>query len=131
MLFMGSPKYQSELLGMVEPDPIGIMLGQPGYWQFQSKGGIGGLAKWTDDRMDVLAVHAFGEGQGQFRRFVAAAKLEYRIICVWEVWNPILDAALERYGFERETEIQGSGEVIRGWRWDWSAENKPLTEVVG
>ena len=105
------------LLGVVEHDPVGQMLGT-GYMRFQSPNGLGGLAKWTDERLDLLAVHAFVEGRGQFRDFIAAAKREYKTVCVWEDWNPIVGQALARYGFSRETEIQGDGEVITGWRWD-------------
>lgn len=109
------------LLGVVEPDPIGVILGT-GYMRFQSPNGLGGLAKWTDDRLDLLAVHAFVEGRGMFRDFIASAKREWKTVCVWEDWNPIVGAALERYGFSRETEIQGDGEVITGWRWDSSEQ---------
>lgn len=108
---------QHPLLGTAEPDPIGAILGI-GYWRFQSPNGIGGLAKWTDDRLDLLAIHAFVEGRGEFRQFVADAKSHFKTICVWEDWNPIIGQALERYGFMRETEIQGDGEIIKGWRWD-------------
>lgn len=105
------------LLGFVEPDPIGVILGT-GYMRFQSPNGLGGLAKWTDDRLDLLAVHAFTQGQGQFRSFIAAAKLQWKTICVWQISNPFLGSALERYGFTPETEIQSDGEIVEGFRWD-------------
>ena len=105
------------LLGAVEPDPIGQMLGT-GYMRFQSPDGLGGLAKWSTDRLNLLAVHASVPGKGQFRDFIAKAKLEWKTICVWEDWNPLVGQALARYGFQRETEIQGDGEVLTGWRWD-------------
>lgn len=105
------------LMGKVEPDPVGEMLGT-GYVQFQSPGGIGGLAKWSEDRLDLLAVHAFIEGKGQFREFIAQAKGQFKTICVWEDWNPIVGPALKRWGFTPETEIQGWGESVNGWRWD-------------
>ena len=97
------------LLGAVEPDPIGQMLGT-GYMRFQSPDGLGGLAKWSTDRLNLLAVHASVPGKGQFRDFIAKAKLEWKTICVWEDWNPLVGQALARYGFQRETEIQGDGE---------------------
>lgn len=107
----------ADLLGVVAPDQIGQILGT-GYMRFQSPNGLGGLAKWTDERLDLLAVCALAEGRGQFRDFIAAAKLKYQTVCVWEDWNPIVGAALARYGFKRETEVQGDGEIITGWRWD-------------
>ena len=116
---MNAPHYMnaSALLGAVEPDPIGVVL-CTGYMRFQSPGGLGGLAKWTDTRLDLLAVHAMIEGRGQFRDFIASAKREWQTICVWEDWNPVVGPALARYGFTRETEVQGDGEIINGWRWD-------------
>jgi hypothetical protein len=109
------------LLGRVEPDPAGVIL-RTGYMRFQSPKGIGGLAKWTDERLDLLAVVAFVNGRGMFRSFIAASKKHFNTICVWHDWNPIIGAALERYGFSPETEIQGDGEVIKGWRWDKPTE---------
>lgn len=117
------------LLGVVEPDPTGQMLGT-GYVRFQSPNGLGGLAKWTDERLDLLAVHAFVKGRGQFRDFIAAAKLQWQTVCVWHELNPIVGAALARYGFSRETEIQGNGEVMTGWRWDKTPNSStPLKEA--
>lgn len=109
------------LMGEFESDPVGAILGT-GYMRFQSPGGIGGLAKWSDDRLDLLAVHASVEGKGQFRDFIAQAKLVFKTICVWEDINPIVGPCLARYGFTREIEIQGWGEAVEGWRWDRPTE---------
>jgi hypothetical protein len=108
------------LLGRWEPDPIGQIL-ETGYNRFQSTSRIGGLAKWTDERLDLLAVHAFTPGAGQFRGFIEKAKEQFTTICVWQVGNVTLDAALRRYGFTPETEIDGRGEALTGFRWDRKA----------
>ena len=105
------------VLGFTEPYPVAVILGT-GYQRFESPSGLGGLVKWTDERLDVLAVHASVKGQGQFREFIATTKKHWKTVCVWEDWNPIVSRALQKYGFTREVEIQGDGEVIRGWRWD-------------
>lgn len=107
----------SELLGGWEPDPVGQILGT-GYQRFQSRCGIGGLAKWTDERFDLLAVHASEPRAGQFRGWIALVKERFKTICVWHVDNVTLAAALRRYGFDPETEIDGTGEVLTGFRWD-------------
>ena len=106
-----------DLLGVVEPDPIGIMLGT-GYNRFESPIGLAGLAKWTDERLDLLAVHTRQKRKGHFRDFIARAKTVWQTICVWHDDNPLVGEALARYGFSRETEIQGDGEMVTGWRWD-------------
>lgn len=105
------------LMGQFEPDPVGEMLGT-WYMKFQSPTGIGGLAKWSDERLDLLAVHASFKGKGQFREFIRIAKHRFKTICVWEDMNPIMGPMLRRYGFSPETEIQGWGEAVSGWRWD-------------
>jgi len=105
------------LLGSNRPDPCSLILGT-GYSQFHSFAGIDGLAKWTDSRLDLLVVHTFLPGQGEFRTFIKSAKTYFRTICIWEVWNPWLGEVLLRYGFTPETEVQSNGEVAEGFRWD-------------
>lgn len=105
------------LLGPTEPDPFGLFLGT-GYQRFESPCGIHGLAKESGDRLDVLAVYAAEAGKGQFREFIRLAKEQFQTVCVWFDDNPALGPALKRYGFTPETEIDGSGEVLTGWRWD-------------
>ena len=101
-------------------DQIGIMLGfgEKAYRRFTTKEGVGGLAKWKDGRLDILAIHTDDEGKGHLRDFIARSKQEFDTICIWEIWNANLAAALKRYGFEDETEIQGDGETLTGMRWD-------------
>lgn len=99
------------------PDLAGQILGT-GYNRFVSHCGIDGLAKENGDRLNLLAVGSSNPGTGQFRNFIAECKRFYKTICIWECWNPILPPILERYGFKSETEIQGDGEVLDGYRWD-------------
>lgn len=106
-----------------EPDPIGVMLGA-GYNRFATADGMDGLAKITGDRLDVLAVVASKAGAGQFRRFIASAKLAFKIVAVWEDWNPIVGAALKRYGFHPATCKEADGEVNHGWQWE--SQNDPV-----
>ena len=56
-------------------------------------------------------------GTGQFRRFMAQAKQEFDIICVWEIFNPLLELILIRYSFEPTFEYD-KGEHLTGFRWD-------------
>ena len=98
-----------------EPNPIGVMLGT-GYNRFETADGMNGLAKITGERLDVLAVVASKAGDGQFRRFIAAAKRAFKIVAVWEDWNPIIGDALKRYGFHPATCTEADGEVSHGWQ---------------
>ncbi len=110
------------LLQKTVPDLTSQILGTR-YLRFESACGIIGLARPNEDRLDILALMAVHEGRGSFRQFIIEAKQEYRTICIWEVWNPILESALKRYGFMPEKEIQGNGEVVEGWRWDKGVNN--------
>lgn len=89
------------------------MLGT-GYSKFESSLGVHGLAKVSEARIDILAVVATKPGKGQFRRFIAAAKNAYQTVVVWEDWNPIVTAALQRYGFRRVSETDAEGKRISG-----------------
>lgn len=112
---------QLKVLGSTGPDPTAVLLGT-GYVRFSSQTGIDGLAKLVGHTLEILAVHARKQGTGQFRNFITQAKEEYLTIKLWHVWNPFLEAALDRYGFrlvkERVVFVDASSEVIEGWRWD-------------
>ena len=95
---------------------MGELLGT-GYSRFQHACGMAGLAKVTGDRLDILAVNATQQGQGQFRDFIAAAKKTFKTVAVWEDWNPILAPALERYGFKPAQCVEAWGETNNGWEW--------------
>lgn len=105
------------VLGRVEPDPIGQLL-KSGFDRFTSPTGIEGLAKFSDDRLDLLALLAPHPGQGAFRALIVRAKSEYKTICVWEIWSPWLTGVLERYGFKPTTEFADGGWKHEGMRWD-------------
>ena len=103
------------VLGNTTPDFVSKILGT-GYLRFQSPTGINGLAKEEGSHLHILAVDATQEGKGQFRAFIKRCKHEYKSVSVWEVWNPVIEKALERYGFHRVKEFQIDAEV-EGWRW--------------
>lgn len=102
-------------MGVVEPDFTSVILGT-GFDRFSSPTGIDGLAKWTDEQLELLAVIANAPHQGQFRAFIQQAKEIWPIILVWHVHNGFLDAALARYGFQPITS-ECDGETVPGWRW--------------
>jgi hypothetical protein len=60
--------------------------------RFISPTGIEGLARATGDRLDVLAVINPTSERGRFRAFMAAAKIEYKTICVMAIENPAIHA---------------------------------------
>lgn len=89
-----------------------------GYHRFSSPGGIDGLSKFTDTRLDLLVVVARGKpGQGCFREFLGKAKRQFRTICMWQFHNERLLMMLKREGFIEATDVQ-CGERITGLRWD-------------
>lgn len=104
-------------LGKVTPDPAGTILGT-GFKRFYSRSGIDGLARENGDRLDILAVVANKPGKGQFRSFIATCQKQYRTVCVWGIFNPLLEEILGRYGFTPETEIDQWGMPLVGMRWD-------------
>jgi hypothetical protein len=93
------------------------MLGT-GYCNFEADCGCCGLAKETDEgkTLQLLAVVATLPGTGQFRKFVELAKKNYTTICVWEIWNEDLTAALVRYGFVSHSQDE-DGEHLEGMKW--------------
>jgi len=105
------------VLGKTSPDPVGVMLGTR-MERFVSPTCIEGLARATGDRLDVLAVRNPTEERGRFRNFIAAAKLEYKTICVFSIENPAVHSALLRYGFTPDVEIDQFGDTQELLRWD-------------
>jgi hypothetical protein len=119
------------VLGETCVDPVGAILGT-GYLRFESPTGLEGLAKPNGSRLDVLAVINPTGKAGIFRKFIAQAKTEYHTICVWHIENSIVREALKRYGFETELEIDATGEVLKGMRWDdWARVAKNAIEAEG
>lgn len=101
-------------------DPIGLMLGfgEMAFHRFETDAGVGGLLKLSGGRLDILAIHSDNQGRGHVRDFISACQKEYAVICFWHVDNVSLKAALLRYNFKPEMEIQGDGEAVDGLRWD-------------
>jgi hypothetical protein len=107
-----SPK-SSTGLGIMTPCPPAEMLG-PGYMSFASPFGVKGVARESTDRVDFVCLDA---RKGNFRAFIRHCQATYRTICVWEVWNHAIAAALRRHGFQQALESEQFSE-FRGWRWD-------------
>jgi len=99
------------------PDAVGDQLGT-GYSRFVSPAGIEGLARVSGDRLDVLAVFCRTPGRGCLGEFLRRCMARYDAVCVWEVFNPVVSAALQRRGFRRAEETDpATGETVTGWRW--------------
>jgi len=105
-----------KVLGKIKPDPVGVLLGT-GYFRFISPLGVDGLVKVRQPRLDILFVGTSHPGTGQFRRLIAQAKTEFDIICIWEIWNPLLKIVLPRYDFKPDIDFV-NGEHLAGFRWD-------------
>lgn len=95
------------------------MLGT-GYEQFHSPTGMNGLAKVDGDRLDILALDASAPGTGQLRAFIDQCKREFETICIWEIWNPLLEEILRRYGFRafKRAVDKDTDEEMDGYRYD-------------
>lgn len=107
-----------KIFTQVTPDPVGQVL-QTGFNKFVSRFFIEGLMKEPQPgKIEILAVVSTMPGHGHFHAFIEALKREYTTVCVWFDDNPILGPMLARYGFHPETDIDGRGEILRGWRWD-------------
>lgn len=86
------------------------------YKRFQSPTGIEGLAKEDGKRLDILAVNATKPGTDQFHEFIIWCKAEYEAIYVWEIWNPLLEQILQRYGFQVALQLV-KGQMVWGRSW--------------
>jgi len=75
-------------------------------------------ARVSGDRLDVLAVFCRTPGRGCLGEFLRRCMARYDAVCVWEVFNPVVSAALQRRGFRRAEETDpATGETVTGWRW--------------
>lgn len=102
----------------ITPDPMGLIL-ETGFDKFVSRFFIEGLLRFPEPgKIEILAVVSTMPGHGHFHAFIDALKKEYKTVCIWFDENPILGPMLARYGFHPECDIDGRGEVLRGWRWD-------------
>ena len=103
-------------LGETWRDPIESVL-KTGFMNFKSlRYGVAGLAKESPGRIDILAVESFRKRRGSFRKFIKACQEEYDTVCVWVIFEPIVEAALVRYGFKPAV-MEGDG-TVPGMRWD-------------
>lgn len=109
---MKIPAFFSEAM----PDPVGEILGT-GYWRFVTPFGIDGLAKWTHDRIDVLAVGAYRPGRGAFRTFIEQVKKHFDSVYLWHIMNPLMHGILTGYGFTEAEQVEG-GEKMKGYKWE-------------
>lgn len=104
------------MMGETWVDPWFQLLGT-GFTQFESHCGVGGLARERDGNLELLAVHSRYPGCGEFRKFIAIAKKNYRGILVLFIWNPDLEQMLRRYGFTPFTRTEEDGEQMDGMEW--------------
>lgn len=105
------------VLGKTWADPIGVTL-ETRMQRFKSGIGLEGLARVDGNRLNVLAVYNPTDRRGLFRAFITEAKLEFKTICVWAIENPAVHAALLRYGFTPDVEIDQFGDTQELLRWD-------------
>ncbi len=107
----------AKIFTLWELDPVSTLL-ETGYYLFNSRFGVDGLAKENGTRLDILAVHSRIQGHGMFRNFIHACQDHYDTICMWHVDNPLLAVILRNYGFGVDVEIDLQGIVLPGMRWD-------------
>ncbi len=112
-------EYKSTLFSVWEPDPAGVILGTR-FMRFECREvAVGGLARDNEaGTIKILAVESRLPQAGHMRRFIELLKAEYQTICVWHIGNPILYAALVRYGFQPEETADEFGDRLSGLRWD-------------
>jgi hypothetical protein len=100
-----------------EPDPFDSHF-QTCFCRFTSPLGLNGLARATDDALDILAVFADRPGQGAFTKFLKRAQGRFSTIRVLSIWNPILQGFLESRGFVRFMDFdENSHDMIHGHKW--------------
>src|SRR5574341_1865509 len=69
-------------------------------WCAFDTGLVHGLAQVRGERLDLVAIVAHFEGQGDVGRFLAACQAAYQLIYIWEIVNPVLAGMPERRGFQ-------------------------------
>lgn len=115
------------LFSRVYRTPIEHLLNSE-FSRFDSNLGLRGMARIRGDEMDVLdllVVDAAQPGNGALRRFINAAKQQFKTIYVWEIWNPWLPAVLVRYGFYPVSERDAlTGEKLNGYRWQLTTKEE-------
>ena len=88
---------------------------------FTSPTGVQGLARWGGKALTVLAIQSIVEGRGCCREFFRQAKQQFSTITVLSIDNPVLAAALERWGFKAgrfNQPVMNFHEKVDGMRWE-------------
>jgi hypothetical protein len=93
------------VIGKLKPDPVGQYLGT-GFEKFNT-GTVVGLARVREECLEILAIATVPRRRGHLRGFVRAAQKSYRAIRFLDVFNPQLDQALARYGFDQAVIREG------------------------
>lgn len=103
-------------LGQLKGDPLSVLLGTD-IQRFKSSTGVHGQF-WTEgDELHLLTVMSEMQRRGCFREFIRQCKEYFSAICVWQVWNKDLQAALLRYGFSPATHRR-YGDTFEGFKWE-------------
>lgn len=111
------PSRCARLFDRWEPDPFDSHF-QTCFCLFTSPLGLNGLARATDDALDLLAVFGDSPGQGDFTKFLKLAQGRFSTIRVLSIWNPILQGFLESLGFVRFMDFdENSHDMIHGHKW--------------
>ncbi len=111
------PSRCARLFDRWEPDAFDAHF-QTCFCKFTSPLGLNGLARATDDTLDILAVFADRPGQGAFTKFLKRAQGRFSTIRVLSIWNPTLQAFLLCRGFIHFTDLDAnSHDMIHGLKW--------------
>lgn len=111
------PSRCERLFDSWEYDPSDAIF-QTCFCRFTSPLGLNGLARATEDTLDILAVFADRPGQGAFTKFLKRAQGRFSTIRVLSIWNPILQGFLESRGFVRFMDFdENSHDMIHGHKW--------------
>jgi len=90
------------VLGKLLPDELSNTL-RTGFYKFNIKNHIDGLAKEKDGTIFILAVHS--KVEGSLWKMVEDMKEHYKKIVFFLVLNPVLKSALIRYEFTAGHEV--------------------------
>jgi hypothetical protein len=77
---------------------------QTGHYPFKC-GNIEGMAKEENDSLEILAIISNKPGQGELRQFIEDANQKYNRVTFLELWSDVLEQALIRYGFKKDSPL--------------------------
>lgn len=89
-------------LGVMFPTAVAKAL-KSGFQEFFSPFGIGGLAKLTDEGLEILAIASDDPGNGNFTRFMDVVESKFNLVRFWDVLNPVLLTTLMRRCYTLQT----------------------------